>query len=120
MKKKYNRQEETQNFQEHLINWFDKNKRELPWRSSNSPYEIWLSEIMLQQTRVETVVPYYLKFLKKFPSIVDLARSDLQAVLKSWEGIGYYSRIRNMQKAAKIIVEKYNSTFPEEYSDINL
>ncbi|MCH8126426.1 A/G-specific adenine glycosylase [candidate division KSB1 bacterium] len=105
-------------FQRSLLRWFTNNKRELPWRDSKSPYKIWLSEIMLQQTRVDTVIPYYQKFLKKYPTIASLAKADLQGVLKTWEGLGYYSRIRNMRKAAKIIIEKYDGNFPDEYSQI--
>lgn len=118
MKKKDFPQKNILKFRNNLLSWFQKNKRDLPWRSTRSPYEIWLSEIMLQQTRVETVIPYYLKFLEKFPSIADLAKADTQTVLKTWEGIGYYSRIRNMQKAAKIIVDKFDGNFPQKYSQI--
>ena len=97
-----------------LINWFNRNKRDLPWRINNSPYHIWVSEVMLQQTQVNQVIPYYLNFIQQFPEIYDLASADPDHVLKLWEGMGYYSRARNMQRAAKIIVDQHNGQIPEE------
>src|SRR5690625_4756986 len=91
-------------FRQDLIDWYKKHKRDLPWRKTMDPYKIWVSEIMLQQTKVDTVIPYYERFLKKFPTIYDLAAADEQDVLKIWEGLGYYSRARNLYAAAKEVV----------------
>lgn len=107
-----------QKIQKNLLAWYYTNKRDLPWRKTRSPYKIWVSEIMLQQTRVETVIPYYFRFLDLFPHIKNLAEADLQQALKVWEGLGYYSRVRNMHKAAKVIVEKYHGKFPETFAEI--
>jgi len=98
-----------------LLEWFELNKRDLPWRRTKDPYHIWVSEIMLQQTRVEAVKPYYERFLKTLPSVKDLAEADEETILKLWEGLGYYSRIHNMQKAAVQVMEEYNGTFPAAY-----
>jgi A/G-specific adenine glycosylase len=103
-----------QNFQKNLLIWYKSNKRNLPWRKTSNPYFIWISEAMLQQTQVKTVIPYYLKFIKQFPTVNDLADTDQQNVLKIWEGLGYYSRARNLQKAAKIIVNEYNEQIPNQ------
>jgi len=101
-----------------LLYWYRQNKRDLPWRNSDSPYEIWVSEIMLQQTRVNTVIPYYLRFLEAFPTVYDLAAADQQQVLKLWEGLGYYSRGRNLHQAAKMVVEEFDGNIPDEYESI--
>jgi A/G-specific adenine glycosylase len=101
-----------------LLRWYKKNKRNLPWRETNSPFIIWISEIMLQQTRVETVVPYFQRFISLFPNVQTLAKADLQDVLKAWEGLGYYSRVRNMHRAAKIITDKFDGHFPSSFEDI--
>ena len=93
------------NFQEEIINWYLINKRDLPWRNTQDPYKIWLSEIILQQTRVQQGLPYYLKFLNAFPTINDFAQASEQEVLSLWQGLGYYSRARNMRKAAMQIME---------------
>ena len=93
-------EEKITSFQEKLLAWYDKEKRDLPWRHTNNPYHIWVSEIMLQQTRVDTVIPYYHHFLETFPTIESLANAQEESLLKVWEGLGYYSRVRNMQKAA--------------------
>ena len=95
--------------------WFQKSKREMPWRGSKDPYQIWLSEVMLQQTRVDQATPYYLRFRESFPTVFDLAAADQHDVLMLWEGLGYYSRGRNLHKAAKVVVEKYGGIFPESY-----
>jgi len=100
-----------------LISWFNQNKRDMPWRHTQDPYAIWVSEIMLQQTRVDTVIPYYLRFLKELPTIQDLANVSEEKLLKLWEGLGYYSRVRNMQYAAKTIIEKFDGKFPKTYED---
>lgn len=95
-----------------LLHWYDANARVLPWRSAPSPYKVWVSEIMLQQTRVEAVLPYFNRFLDRFPDIQSLASSDQQDVLLLWEGLGYYSRARNLHKAAKVIVQKHEGELP--------
>jgi len=106
-------------FSTRLLAWYDKNKRMLPWRESElSPYAIWVSEIMLQQTRVETVIPYYEKWLKLFPTVEALANASERDVLNAWEGLGYYSRARNFHKAAKIVVEKYDSQLPGDLNEL--
>lgn len=91
-------------FATNLVNWYEHNKRDLPWRKSKNPYHIWLSEIMLQQTQVQTVIPYYHRFLAHFPTIETLANANLEEVYKCWEGLGYYSRARHLQEAAKQII----------------
>lgn len=104
---------------EKLIAWYRKNKRELPWRNSKDPYRIWVSEIMLQQTRVEAVKPYYERFLQTLPTVQDLANAEEDVLLKLWEGLGYYNRVRNMQKAANQIVKEHGGTFPTTYEEIH-
>lgn len=101
-----------------LLQWYDKKARELPWRVDVQPYRVWISEIMLQQTRVEAVIPYYNRFMDAFPHIKDLADAEEEKVLKLWEGLGYYSRARNLKKSAEIIRDKYNGEFPKEYKEI--
>lgn len=98
-----------------ILSWYKHNKRDLPWRKTHDPYKIWISEIMLQQTRVEQVIPYYYRFLDKFPSINVLASSNLDDVLKMWEGMGYYRRARYLLEAAKIIAERHKSKIPSKY-----
>ncbi|AND78645.1 A/G-specific adenine glycosylase [Streptococcus pantholopis] len=105
-------------FRRTLLNWYDREKRDLPWRRTKNPYKIWISEIMLQQTQVQTVIPYYERFLDCFPTVTDLAAADEEKLLKAWEGLGYYSRVRNMQKAARQIVEEYQGHFPANYEQI--
>ena len=95
------------NFSEQIIEWYAKNKRILPWRNSSDSYKIWLSEIILQQTRVEQGLPYFKEFIAKFPKIELLAKASEDEVLKLWQGLGYYSRARNMHLTAKTIVEKF-------------
>lgn len=101
-----------------LIKWYRENKRDLPWRDIDDPYRIWISEIMLQQTRVEAVKPFYERFLKELPGIQDLAEASEDKLLKLWEGLGYYNRVRNMQKAAQQIVERHGGSFPRDYEAI--
>ena len=103
---------------ERLLPWFAHNARDLPWRKDKIPYHVWLSEIMLQQTRVEAVKPYYLRFLQELPDIDALARCSEEKLLKLWEGLGYYSRARNLAKAANQIMTEYNGVFPSEYAQI--
>lgn len=95
-----------------LVRWFERDHRPMPWRSDPSPYKVWISEIMLQQTQVVTVIPYFDRFIRRFPSFRALATADLQEVLKLWEGLGYYSRARNLHKAARMIVEDCGGTPP--------
>lgn len=105
-------------FSKQLIYWYLHNKRNLPWRSTLNPYTIWLSEIILQQTRVDQGMSYYLKFIKKFPSIFDLAAASEEQVLKLWQGLGYYSRARNLHFSAKHIVNELNGDFPTSYYEL--
>lgn len=106
------------NFSDKILGWYYDNKRDLPWRKTDDPYKIWISEIMLQQTRVDTVIPYYERFLKNFPTVYDLAEADQQQVLKSWEGLGYYSRGRNLHHASKKIVEHFDGNLPSTWKEI--
>lgn len=101
-----------------LFRWYKENQRVLPWRGCGDPYKIWLSEIIMQQTRVAQGTPYYLKFVESYPGIADLARADEQEVLKLWQGLGYYSRGRNLLKAARQIVDDHDGVFPSEYHDV--
>ena len=102
----------------YIIEWYQNNKRDLPWRNGANAYHIWVSEIMLQQTRVEAVKSYYAAFLEAFPTIEALANAPEERLLKLWEGLGYYNRVRNMQKAAVQIVELYNGQMPQDYERI--
>ncbi|MBF0780783.1 MULTISPECIES: A/G-specific adenine glycosylase [unclassified Granulicatella] len=111
-------EEKIKRFRTTLLNWYDTHKRDLPWRRTNNPYAIWVSEIMLQQTQVITVIPYYKKFMATFPSIQDLANAPEDVLLKTWEGLGYYSRVRNMQSAAQQIVAHYNGQMPNTIEHI--
>ena len=103
---------------EALLPWYEANKRDLPWRKDKDPYHIWVSEIMLQQTRVEAVKPYYRRFMEQLPTINDLAYADDDRLHKLWEGLGYYSRVRNMKKAAVTIVESFDGMFPKDHKNI--
>jgi len=105
-------------FSKILNHWYSNNKRELPWRQTNNPYFIWLSEIILQQTQVSQGLPYYLSFLEEFPTVFDLAKAEEGKVLKLWQGLGYYSRARNLHVTAKYIVEVLNGQFPDNYEDL--
>ena len=106
------------NFSRQITDWYRQNKRELPWRQTNNPYFIWLSEIILQQTRVIQGIDYYLKFVEHYPTITDLANADEQSVLNDWQGLGYYSRARNLHAAAKFVQSEYNGVFPSDYNSI--
>ena len=101
-----------------LLPWFAENKRDLPWRRDQDPYHIWLSEIMLQQTRVEAVKGYFSRFLTALPTIEALANADDESLLKLWEGLGYYSRVRNLKKAAIVIMDAHDGKFPREYDQV--
>jgi len=101
-----------------LLKWYDANRRVLPWREEPAPYHVWVSEIMLQQTRVEAVKEYYARFLKELPTVKALAQAQEDVLLKLWEGLGYYNRVRNMQKAARIVVERYDGRIPSDYDSL--
>ncbi|MEX0314004.1 MAG: A/G-specific adenine glycosylase [Allomuricauda sp.] len=105
-------------FSEHILKWYGQYKRELPWRSTREPYKIWLSEIILQQTRVVQGMPYYHKFLDAFPTVYELANASEEQVLKLWQGLGYYSRARNLHATAKMVVEEYDGRFPNTYKEL--
>ncbi|HRE76311.1 MAG TPA: A/G-specific adenine glycosylase [Flavobacterium sp.] len=105
-------------FSNRLIQWYLENKRDLPWRNTTNPYKIWLSEIILQQTRVAQGLPYYERFVETFPTVFDLANASEEQVLKLWQGLGYYSRGRNLHKTAQIIAFELNGTFPKTYNDL--
>jgi A/G-specific adenine glycosylase len=100
------------NFQDKLLYWFEREQRSLPWRQSRDAYRVWVSEIMLQQTRVDTVIPYYERFISKFPTVNDLAEAELEDVYKLWEGLGYYSRARNLHAAVREVQENYGGVVP--------
>ena len=106
------------NFSSQLITWYKINSRDLPWRETNDPYKIWLSEIILQQTKVQQGLPYFNNFIREFPTVFDLAKSSEDKVLKLWQGLGYYSRARNLHYTSKFICSKYNGNFPQNYKDI--
>ena len=99
---------------ERLLGWYDESRRDLPWRRSRDPYAIWISETMLQQTRVETVIPYYTRFLERFPDVESLAVADREEVYELWTGLGYYSRARNLHSAAQLVVDEHDATIPCE------
>ena len=101
-----------------LLAWYDIHRRILPWREEVSPYRTWVSEIMLQQTRVAAVLPYFQRFMEAFPTVEALAQADTERLMKLWEGLGYYSRARNLQKAARILTEQYGGRFPETYREL--
>lgn len=101
-----------------LLHWYDENKRDLPWRQTSDPYYIWVSEIMLQQTQVDTVIPYYERFIQTLPTIEALAFASEETILKLWEGLGYYSRVRNMKVAANQIMEDYDGEFPMSHKEV--
>ena len=101
-----------------IQNWYRQNQRDLPWRKSRDPYKIWISEVILQQTRIEQGLSYYLKFTENFPQVTDLADAEEDHVLNLWQGLGYYSRARNMHAAAKLITDEFNGIFPTSYTDI--
>ncbi len=99
----------------HLLDWYQQNKRSLPWREDPTPYHVWVSEIMLQQTRVEAVKHHYTRFLSRYPTLSALADADPEELAKYWEGLGYYSRMRNLQRCAKTVVSQYDGVLPQEY-----
>lgn len=108
---------EISEFQSRLLDWFAQNQRTLPWRESRNPYHIWVSEVMLQQTQVKTILEYYPKFIERFPTVGDLARADQADVLKYWEKMGYYARARNLQRATQKVLGEFGGKIPENYAD---
>jgi len=105
-------------FSNSLIHWYLNNKRDLPWRNTQNPYNIWLSEIMLQQTRVAQGLPYYLDFISAFPTVYDLAKAPEEKVLKHWQGLGYYSRARNLHFTAQFVANELKGEFPNNYKEL--
>ena len=106
-------------FSSHVLNWYaEHGRKNLPWQRDSDAYKIWVSEIMLQQTRVETVIPYYEKFMQHFPSVNELAAANIDEVLHLWTGLGYYARARNLHKAAQKIVIEYNGQFPNQLDEV--
>jgi A/G-specific adenine glycosylase len=105
------------NLQARLLAWFRKHRRDLPWRQSRDAYRVWIAEVMLQQTRIAAVIPYYRKFLRRFPRVKRLGRARAEEVLKLWSGLGYYSRARNLHRAAKVIVARHGGKFPQTLDD---
>lgn len=105
-------------FAHKLISWYNRHKRDLPWRNTRNPYFIWLSEIILQQTRVVQGLPYYQKFIENFPTVQDLAAADEKEVLRLWQGLGYYSRARNLHTTAKMVVSEFGGVFPDTYNEL--
>lgn len=101
-----------------LLKWFDQHQRDLPWRKNKTAYRVWISEIMLQQTQVATVIDYYLRFIKRFPTVKKLAAAEVSEVLKLWEGLGYYRRARQLHAAAQRVVQQHNGVFPETFDDV--
>lgn len=106
------------NFAEEIIEWYQKNKRDLPWRKTDDPYIIWLSEIIMQQTRVEQGMPYFNRFSEKYPTVKHFASASEDEILKLWQGLGYYSRGRNMHQTAQAVMEEYSGYFPKNYDSL--
>ena len=105
-------------FAQTLLGWYGRHKRSLPWRDTTDPYFIWLSEVILQQTRVAQGMPYYERFVAAYPTVQDLAAAPQDEVLRLWQGLGYYSRARNMHHTAQLVVEKYGGKFPDKYEEL--
>ena len=105
-------------FTKRLLDWYDKNKRDLPFRQQKDPYNIWVSEIMAQQTQIKTMIPYYLNWIKVYPNIETLAKADIDEVLKMWEGLGYYSRARNLHKGANFVMEHFTGALPASKKEL--
>ncbi len=109
----------TNTFSEAILSWYDKfGRKTLPWQLNKTPYKVWLSEIMLQQTQVATVIPYFERFLARFPTVQDLASAEQDEVLHLWTGLGYYARARNLHKAAQVIVTEHNGEFPTDIEQV--
>ena len=109
---------DSKQFQHDLISWFASEHRDLPWRENKDPYRVWVSEIMLQQTRVDTVIPYFNRFMEWFPTLDEFAEADEERVLKAWEGLGYYSRVRNLHSAVKEVKATYGGVVPDTPEEI--
>ncbi len=105
-------------FSDKVVEWYKLNKRDLPWRETQDPYKVWLSEIILQQTRVNQGMPYYFRFLETFPTVQALASATEHEVLRLWQGLGYYTRARNLHKCAKVVVSKYGGQFPDNFKSL--
>ena len=106
-------------FAARVLNWFDAHgRKDLPWQQNINPYRVWISEIMLQQTQVQTVIPYYERFMQSFPDLAALADANIDAVLQHWSGLGYYARARNLHRAAQIIRDDHNGEFPNTFDDV--
>lgn len=105
-------------FSDRILAWYQSHKRPLPWRETKNPYVIWLSEIILQQTRVEQGLPYFLRFVEEFPNVTNFARASEDRILRLWQGLGYYSRARNMHKASKLVLEEFSGVFPTQFQDL--
>src|SRR5690606_7635450 len=104
-------------FSTEIMSWYQQHKRDLPWRNTEDPYLIWLSEVILQQTRVDQGLPYYYKFVERFPTVREFAQAEEDEVLRLWQGLGYYSRARNMLKTAKLVQSTFDGQFPTAYKD---
>ena len=115
---KVNRAKKIQKIVSELLDWFKTNARDLPWRRTQDPYAIWVSEIMLQQTQVKTVLPFWERWMRELPNIKAVANTNSHKIHKLWEGLGYYTRVRNLQKAAQMILEKHGGKFPETFDEI--
>ncbi|WP_313048411.1 A/G-specific adenine glycosylase [Atlantibacter subterraneus] len=110
---------QAQQFSRQVLDWYDKyGRKTLPWQIEKTPYKVWLSEVMLQQTQVATVIPYFNRFMARFPGVTDLANAPLDEVLHLWTGLGYYARARNLHKAAKMVAEQYGGVFPQTFDDV--
>ena len=106
-------------FSQRLLNWYDiAGRKTLPWQQDKTPYRVWVSEIMLQQTQVSTVIPYYERFMARFPDVLSLANAPLDEVLHLWTGLGYYARARNLHKAAEVMRDQYQGVFPETFDEV--
>src|SRR5262245_53698023 len=101
-----------------LLEHYDRHRRDLPWRGESDPYRIWVSEVMLQQTRVQTVIPYYKRWVERFPDVAALASADEDDVLRMWEGLGYYSRARNLHRAARVVRDRHDASLPSEPGEL--
>ena len=106
------------NMKEIILEWYASNRRDLPWRNDPTPYQVWLSEVILQQTRVSQGLDYYLRFIERWPSVADLAAASEEEVLKMWQGLGYYSRARNLHHCAKQVMEQHNGKFPADFEQL--
>ncbi|MBP8645420.1 MAG: A/G-specific adenine glycosylase [Syntrophobacteraceae bacterium] len=113
-----NRKKTYAKIRQHLLRWFRKNRRDLPWRETYAPYQVWISEVMLQQTRVFTVLPYYQRWMERFPDVRSVAEAPEEDLLKFWEGLGYYSRVLYIHQTAKILVDRHAGEFPGDYASI--